>query len=491
MPEAIRNWLEGAGRSRALLVGGAGLLAILAILAIARSAAAPEWVPMLPGLALEEVGKVTAHLDEAGVGYRLERGGTEILVRDDELARARVSLAREGLPARGRPGFELFDRPAWGMTDFTQRINYRRALEGELERTIGQMRGVEAAQVHIAMNESSGFRRASQPDAASVVLTLSAGARPGRELVDGVTSLIASSVDGLASERVTVLDDTGRLLSAAIEPGSTDGLSRRQLQVRRDTEEYLERKAEELIAEATGVGNTRVRVAADLSFDRVDRTTESIDPDQQITTREERSEIVPGEGQQGAGSTAMSAAYEAGRTVETFSGAAGTIRRLTVAVLLNETPASEGEPRAWTAAELASIETLVANAVGIDRVRGDRISVVATPFVQPNQVAPAGEPVPTPLMRVREFRREIVIGVALLLAFILGMQVLRVMRATLAPAPVEGAVAALPSGGEHALEQPSDEAEPAPASQYAGMLARSVESPELAARVLRVWLKES
>lgn len=492
MPEAIRSWLEGAGRSRALLIMGAGVLAIVAILGIARRAAAPEWVPMLPGLALEEVGKVTAHLDETGVTYRLARGGSEILVSEDELARARVSLAREGLPTRGRPGFELFDRPAWGMTDFTQRINYRRALEGELERTISQMRGVELAQVHIALNESTGFKRTSRPEAASVVLTLSTGARPGQDLVEGITSLVASSVDGLASERVTVLDDTGHLLSAAVEPGSTDGLTRRQLQLRRETEQYLEHKAEDLIAEATGAGNTRVRVAADLSFDKVDRTTQTLDPDQQMTTQEERSEITPGEGQAGAGSSAMSAVYEAGRTVETFSGAAGAIRRLTVAVLLNAGPAAEGaEPRAWTAAELTSIETLVANAVGIDRVRGDQISVVSTPFAPPTPIVPIEQPVPSVFVRLPEYRNEIVTGVALLLAFILGMQALRTLRASIPPRPAQNPVA-LPAGaadGELGAHQ--DPAAVAAASPYAGLLARSAESPDMAARVLRAWMKES
>ena len=136
MPESIRNWLERTGPARTALILAVGGLAVLAILAIARAAAAPHWQPLFPDLPLEESGKVTVALDEAGIDYRLDRGGTEVQVGEDDLARARVSLAQSGLPGKGSPGFELFDRPAWGMTDFTQRINYRRALEGELERTI-------------------------------------------------------------------------------------------------------------------------------------------------------------------------------------------------------------------------------------------------------------------------------------------------------------------------------------------------------------------
>jgi flagellar M-ring protein FliF len=494
MPEAIRSWLDSAGKSRAALILGAGVLAIIAILAIARRAAEPEWVPLMPGLALEEVGKVTAHLDEEGVRYRLARGGNELLVAENEMARARVSLARDGLPARGRPGFELFDRPAWGMTDFTQRINYRRALEGELERTITQMRGVEAAQVHIALNESSGFRRASRPEAASVVLTLRTGARPGQELVDGITSLVASSVDGLASDKVTLLDNSGHLLSAAVEPGSADGMSRRHLQLRRDVESYLEQKAEALVADAAGPGNARIRVAADLNFDKIDRTTQTVDPDQQVTTQEERSEIVPGEGQVGAGSTAMSAAYETSRRIETFSGAAGNIRRVTVAVLLNESPSADGrDARVWAPAELARIETLVANAVGLDRTRGDQISVVSAPFVSSPVSAPTVEPIPSVFVRLPEYRNEIISVVGLLLAFVLGLQVLRVLRASVAATSAATVVSrqALAAAKVPELAAHADPAAVAAASPYAGLLARSAESPEMAARVLRAWMKDS
>src|SRR5690606_27364013 len=155
---------------------------------------------------IESVAEVTAKLDEQSIAYELTKGGSEILIAETDLARARVLLAREGLPSKGRPGFELFDQPSWGMTDFTQRINYRRALEGELERTITQMRGVEAAQVHLAISQSTAFRRAENPEAASVVLKLRSGARPAADLVEGIASLIASSVDGLDSDKVTVLD---------------------------------------------------------------------------------------------------------------------------------------------------------------------------------------------------------------------------------------------------------------------------------------------
>src|SRR5690606_32443972 len=118
------------------------------------------WVPVFTDLSLESVGTITERLDEEGIAYELGGGGTELRVAATDLARARVALARDGgIPNGGRPGLEIFDQPAWGMTDFTQRINYRRALEGELERTIREMRRVEAVKVHVAMEEAAGFRR--------------------------------------------------------------------------------------------------------------------------------------------------------------------------------------------------------------------------------------------------------------------------------------------------------------------------------------------
>jgi flagellar M-ring protein FliF len=147
------------------------------IYGVSRWATAPEWVPVLSGLSIETVGAVTDKLDQAAIKYKLERGGTDVSVAASDLARARVTIARDGLPTAGRPGLELFDQPSWSMTDFTQRINYRRALEGELERTIGKMRGVEVAQVHLAdardielplgQHADRGVRRAqgSRPDA--------------------------------------------------------------------------------------------------------------------------------------------------------------------------------------------------------------------------------------------------------------------------------------------------------------------------------------
>src|SRR3982751_4300515 len=147
--------LIGGGRRVIVLVVGVAAAGL--IFAVSQWAGAPTWVPAFTGVPIESVSQMTDKLDQASVKYKLERGGADIMVAVGDLAKARVALAKGGIPMAGRPGLELFDQPSWGMTDFTQRINYRRALEGELERTIKQMSGIESANVHLVMHETGGF----------------------------------------------------------------------------------------------------------------------------------------------------------------------------------------------------------------------------------------------------------------------------------------------------------------------------------------------
>src|ERR1051325_9880266 len=185
----------GGPRLAMMLVVGVAAAGL--IFTVAQWAGAPTWVPAFTGVPLENVTAMTSKLDAAGVKYKLERGGADVMVAATDLAKARVALANGGMPNAGRPGLELFDQPSWGMTDFTQRINYRRALEGELERTVGKMRGIDQAQVHIAMQEGNVFRAADRPLEASVVLKLQNGETPPSDVVQGIAHLVASSVDGL------------------------------------------------------------------------------------------------------------------------------------------------------------------------------------------------------------------------------------------------------------------------------------------------------
>src|SRR5690606_3389042 len=360
----------------------------------------------------------------------------------DDVARARVTLAQQGLPDAGRPGLELFDQPSWGMTDFAQRINYRSALEGELERTIGKMRGVEGAQVHLAIQETRSFRTNYRPSEASVVLKLRSGASASPEMVQGIGHLVASSIDGIESGNVAVLDDAGRLLSAPAEAGSLTALTSRQIAMQREVEQYLESKAEQLLTQFMGAGNARVQVAADLDFNRVERTTERLDPDGQVMAAEQRSEIVPG-AEGGAASTTSTTEYQNSRVLETFSGAPGDLSRLSVAVLVNDrlvpAPEGEGEPTvvARTPEELQRIETLVRSAVGLNEQRGDLISVVSVPFDGVAVTALEVSEGPAIFDMVRSAQRPALTIIALAMAFFVALRVLKLLRDIAPPRPQE------------------------------------------------------
>ena len=425
----------------ALVITGVGIAGIWALVAWGN---APEYVAVVRGVPLDVIASAEQALEDEDIESHLSASGAEVMVEAKDAAAARVALAERGVAASDRAGFEIFDEATWGMTDFTQRINYRRALEGELERSIGQMRGISSAEVHLALREGSVYQTMGQPVEASVLLSVASGARPTSQQVEAITFLLASAVDGLSSEAVSVLDDAGRVLSAASEPNSPGRLDRRRLELQSELEEHLERRASELLEPLVGASNVRVRVAARLDFEQVERRTEAVDPNQQVLTGEERSEIEPGDPSQGAcvHDPAQHLRRHAHQRI-LDAGARCAIDRLTVAVALNE-----DLPRAGDPAMLQRIEELVGNAVGIDTRRGDAVSVVALPFEAPlPTLTPEAAPPPGALDLLREFQRPLVLVIALLLAFALAIRGLSFARTALPEArPVLQAGAAARSG---------------------------------------------
>lgn len=531
LPAVIAPLVERVGGRRRAMIIAAGAGATVLILLLANLANRPTWVPAVGGVALENTSELTERLRSEKIEFRLENGGTQIMVPATDLARARVALAKDGMPTSGRPGLELFDQPSWGMTDFTQRVNYRRALEGELERTISKMRGVEAAQVHLAIRETAGFRRGGdRPAEASVVLRLQSGATPGADVVNGIAHLVASSVDGLESEKVTVLDDSGRLLSMPDEPGSLAGLTSRQLAIQRDVESHLARRTEELLAQVVGPGNARVQVSASMNFDRVERTTQSVDGERQALITEQKAEIIPG-AEGGAGSSNIANSYEPTRSVETVAGAIGGVQRLTVAVLVNDHSAAAGSAGAASEAgadgnaaaasatprsdaEIEQITQLVTAAVGADATRGDQVSVVSVPFAPP---IPIDGPAPTAWDRIEQVQKPATTVFALLLAAALAFFAIRTLRpasdnsaanmpALAANAAESGAAGGAPDAQGEQDEYEGEDEDPAeelaaasavaalpasPVQQLRGQAIESVDqNPDMALRLVRAWLRE-
>jgi flagellar M-ring protein FliF len=496
MPD-FSSLLEKLGGGRRAMILIIGIAAAGLIFAISQWAGAPTWVPAVTNLPIENVSTLTDKLDQAGVKYQLERGGADIMVNASDLAKARVALAKGGLPMSGRPGLELFDQPSWGMTDFTQRINYRRALEGELERTINQMAGIEKAQVHLVLHETDTFGAADKPTEASVVLKLKGEADP--ETVKGIAHLVASSVEGLTSEHVTIVNDSGRLLNEAIEQNTITGLTSRQLQMQREMEDYLRTKAERIVAQMVGGANLRVQVSAPMSFDQVERVSATVDPDKQAVAAEQKAEIVPG-AQGGAGQNNTATTYENTKTTENFVSAPGAIKRLTVAVLVADRapdPKSKqttGTPR--TPAELDQIKELVRSAVGADSTRGDVVSVVSVPFA-PVAIAPTEAPKMDVVHLVQTIQRPLLGVLGLVLIIVVALISLKQLKP--AGATRDG-VLALASGDAAAAAMAAQPAMPMPmptqplvmpTNTMRDKVNTTIEAqPDAAARVVRAWLRE-
>jgi len=480
-----------------------------------RAVTKPELVPAASNVPIESASELTDRLTNAGVKFTLDQGGQSIMVDRNDLAKARVALAKGGQLNGARPGLELFDRPSWGMNEFAQRINYRRALEGELERTIGHMRGIERAEVHLALPDQGTFQQEGKQATASVLLALRGNASPTPDVVQGIAHLVSNSVDGLPADNVSIHDDMGRQWTDPNDGNSTTALSSRQLRTQQEVEEELQKKAEDLVQGVVGAGNATVRVSALLNFDKVERTTNAVDPERQALVSETKSEIVPGAAQQGAGQTNVTNTYENTKSTETFTATVGNVKKLSVAVLVSDRrlPAKDSTdtiPRfqARSAEELARIDALVRSAIGIDPTRGDVLSVQSsTPEVVP--VAAAKE-APVPLMqKLQDNQRPMLMTVGMVAAIVIALLALRALKAPVAatqqlayanavpalPGHVQGAGTAQVEGqGASRFVQPPARPPiifPAANTEVRDKVSSTVDqNPDVAARLVKSWLKD-
>ncbi len=435
----------------------------------------PQMVPLFTDLSVEDSASIVKDLERQAIAYQIKNDGAIVMVAKDNVARLRMKLAENGLPKGGGVGYEIFDKSdALGSTTFVQNINHLRALEGELARTIRGLDRVQAARVHLVLPDRPLFSRDKIETSASIVLKVRGTLEP--QQVRAIRHLVATAVSGLKPERVSVIDETGKLLAdgaAQSDPLEGAGADERKATY----EKRLREQVEAIVSSVVGPGHARVEITADFDLNRITQTSDKFDPDGRVVrssqTREESSATsdskggpvsvgneLPGAGKP-TGATAASdqnrkteeiVNYEISRTTKTEVTEAGRVNRISAAVLVdgNYNKNDKGEvayqPRAKE--EIDRIAALVRSAIGFDAKRGDQVEVVNLRFAETAAV-PISEP-NSGWMSYLQFTKDDIMrfaeqGVMVLLGLVVLLLVVRpLVRRVVTP---EGAAAVASAAG--------------------------------------------
>jgi len=382
--------------SRKIIIGIASIAVIIGIISLMVWSSRPDYSVLFSDLSPEDMQSIEDELRYAGVPYKLSTDGSSVMVPSEKIHEMRMRLANKGLPETGDIGFESFDKTDYGMTDFAQQLKYQRALQVELARTIKQIKEVMAARVHIVLPRQTIFTDREQPAKASVVLKLRPGSRLEHSQVNGIVHLVASAVEGLQKNNITVLDTSGNMLSS---PSEGNYLDNSQLEYQRSVELELESQLQNVLDKVIGYNKSAVQVAAEIDFSTSETSTETYDPDKAVVKNETTSEYtskglqevsgVPGitpsvrSGSSGSPEYNRSEStkeYGLSKTVQHVVNRPGKVTMLSVAVIVDNKMVG-GESVPWNQQELRDLESLVRNAVGINVSRGDpEIEIRNIPF---------------------------------------------------------------------------------------------------------------
>lgn len=467
--------LRALGVRRLLVLGGVAVVVVAFLSFAMNRMMQPTYALLYGDLDLTDSGRIVEKLEGMSVPYQLSADGTRILVPQDQVARLRMAMAEEGVPAGGSMGYEIFDRSdSIGTTSFVQNINHLRALEGEIARSIASIDRIAAARVHLVLPQRQLFARETEAPSASIVLKLKAGNLDGGQ-VRAIQQLTAAAVPGLKADRVSIVDDRGNLLAAGDgnlrETGPAEAVATKT----REYETRMRRSLEQLVGSSVGFDKVRAEVSAELDFDRITTQTQTFDPDgqvvrstQTVTDRSNNTEggsgavtvqgNLPGNQNQG-GNGAQSSSdrseetvnYEISRTEQTVVQEGGRVKRMSVAILVDGSYdiAADGtrtyQPRSQQ--ELDQLEALVKSAMGFDAQRGDQVRVVNLPFVDA-AIADAGAPGEEGLLGLTksDFFKIGEIAVLGLVALLLTLFVVRPLVARML-APLNGGGPALAGAG--------------------------------------------
>ncbi len=411
--KAIINNLT-PGKWLALLSLTGGVIAIFIVMLL--WASKPDYRPLYTGLAIEDSSEIMDRLKEEKIPCEIKSNGTSIFVPADKIYETRLKLASLGLPKGGLVGFELFDDTKLGMTEFLQNVNYQRALQGELSRTINSFEEVNNSRVHIVMASKSLFMEKSEPATASVVLNLRHGRWLNKDQIQGIVHLVSSSVSGLSPENVVILDNNGKIFAGYNDPSTMGKATSDQLEFRENIDHSIEKRLKTMLDSVLGKNKSIVRVSCLINFKKNEMKEERYYPDnkvirsEQVASENSKEGATSPTGIPGVRSNVMSQAtesagtktniqkqdktvnYEIGKIVSHIVEPVGTIQKVSVAVVLDGIyKAVKGKkelqyfPR--SPEEMDKLKKLVKNAVGFDSKRGDEVQVENIPFAMDKNAA--------------------------------------------------------------------------------------------------------
>lgn len=491
----------------------AAVASVVAVILLINWANKPTYGVLFSNLEPKDASQIVDKLKSASVPYELGDGGKSILVPQNKVYSLRLQMAGDGLPKSSIVGYGIFDKPSFGMTDFTQRVDYKRALEGELEKTILQLDEVEGASVHIVIPQKALFTSQQKKTTASVFLKLKPGAHLDADEINGIQNLVAASIEGLSPSNVTIVDSKGNMLSR--KSSGIDALTSAQYDLKTKVENYLANKAQTMLDAVLGPGNAIVRVNASLDFNQVEKTTEQYDPNSVVLseqTMQQHSTVPADTATNNSGQTNTVTNYDVGKTVEKIVGSVGGIKRLSVAVLVNGkytaiskggTQTVEYTPRSQQ--EIGQLTNIVKTAVGFDPSRGDQVTLVNIPFENGNQQYMMKK---KPGFNIMDYANKLVILAAMIGAIIVFLSIFGKMRKreNELDHPVTVSTRArqpLGDGGRAGLggDEERDPIESLQAAEYSEEILRAQKiretvggyiqtKPVDAAKLLKVWLTD-
>lgn len=526
--EQIASIFKGLSLTQKIL--GAVLIAVVVggLLSLTSASKDTNYKVLFSGLNQEDAGEVVAKLKELRIPYTLSEEGGAIMVPASQVYEVRLSLAGEGLPRGGGVGFEIFNQTNFGQTDFVQRLNYQRALQGELARTIRNFQQVLEARVHIATPKESVFIEDEKLPTASISVKLRGREKLNQHEIQSIVNLVASAVPGLSTDNITLVDTAGRLLYRK-QADSEGGLTGNQLEYQIKIEDNLRQKVETMLEEVVGVNRARARVAAEIDFNKVDRTEESFDPEAQVVRSEQmltehdqrdggNPEGIPGvkgelatfaeEGGEGSAAAGynrnnVTRNYEISKQVKHIQDKGGAVKRLSIAVMVDgsyeKSVDKDGktslkyQPR--SAEEMRDLEKLVKNAIGYNEERGDQVEVASLPFALSTVVEPEADP----MEKWRAMTEWLAMPlVYLLVALLVILFVIKPFLKLLASKQLETRAGGIPiSGGGHgptfggaATEEEDLTLAPRGLTDQERIYRLAQSDPDRAADLVRRWLRE-